>query len=311
MSAQRWKKLGRIYAPDPSVSQRTLYGILPTPHYLAEQDAIRVYFAATGDDRIGRIFAMTVDAADPTRILEPVGDALLDPGPPGAFDDCGLNPSSLITIGGVQHLYYVGYQRSVASPYLLFSGVATSRDGVQFARHGNVPVFERNTDEYILRSAPSVLEENGEYRAWYVSASGWEQMTEGIFAGRMMPVYVIRHARSRDGIHWTNDPGVCIGAANDDEFGFGRPWVIRDGARYRMYYSRRTRSTPYRIGCAESDDGIQWTRIDDDVHLDVSPDGWDSEMVCYAAVLATKHGTLMFYNGNRNGETGFGCAVLI
>jgi hypothetical protein len=45
--------------------------------------------------------------------------------------------------------------------------------------------------------------------------------------------------------------------------------------------------------------------------MDVSETGWDSEMICYAAVITTKYGTTMFYNGNRNGETGFGCAVLI
>ena len=155
MTAQHWRKLGRIYAPDRDVPQRRLYGILPTPQYLPDDDAIRVYFAATGEDRIGRIFAMTVDAADPTRVLEPVGEPLLQPGPPGAFDDCGVNPSSIVTIAGVPHLYYIGYQRSVVSPYLLFTGVAVSRNGVTFERHANVPVFERTTSEYIIRSAPS------------------------------------------------------------------------------------------------------------------------------------------------------------
>lgn len=310
MSAQHWRKLGQLYAPDPAVAQRALYGILPTPRYVREEDAIRIYFAATGDDRIGRLFSLTVDAADPTRILEPVGEPLLEPGPPGAFDDCGLNPSSIVTIGGVQHLYYVGYQRSVIAPYLLFSGLATSTDGATFERYANVPVLDRTSDEYIIRSAPSVLEDEGGWRAWYVSASGWERMTGGIFSGRTMPLYVIRHARSADGLTWTADPGFCIGPQGEDEFGFGRPWVTRDGNRFRIHYSRRTRSTPYRIGCAESDDGLHWVRNDADVGIHPSQTGWDSEMVCYAAILTTEHGTYMFYNGNRNGETGFGCAVL-
>lgn len=324
----RWKKLGRLYVPEGETGDkgspgeddrgksgapdwRKLYGILPTPVSIPERDAIRIYFAATAEDRIGRIFSMTVDAADPSRILEPAADPLLGPGSPGAFDDCGVNPSSVVTVNGRLHLYYIGYQRSVMSPYLLFTGLATSDDGLAFQRHANVPVFDRTSAEYIVRSAPTVLEEDGAYRAWYVSASGWERMTAGIFAGRMMPVYVIRHARSRDGIDWTADAGICIGPQNDDEFGFGRPWVVRDGNRYRMFYSRRTRSTPYRIGYAESDDGIRWTRMDAEVGIEVSDEGWDSEMICYAAVVTTRHGTVMFYNGNRNGETGFGAAILI
>ena len=37
---------------------------------------------------------------------------------------------------------------------------------------------------------------------------------------------------------------------------------------------------------------------------------WDSEMICFPYIQATKYGTYMFYNGNNNGETGFGAAVL-
>ena len=38
--------------------------------------------------------------------------------------------------------------------------------------------------------------------------------------------------------------------------------------------------------------------------------GWDSKMICYAAVIDVKGQRLMFYNGNRHGESGFGVAVL-
>jgi hypothetical protein len=33
-------------------------------------------------------------------------------------------------------------------------------------------------------------------------------------------------------------------------------------------------------------------------------------MVCFGAVIATRDGTYLFYNGNRSGETGFGAALL-
>jgi hypothetical protein len=103
---------------------------------------------------------------------------------------------------------------------------------------------------------------------------------------------------------------VCLDLGSEDEFGFGRPFVLKDGTRYRLWYSIRTFSKGYRLGYAESDDGRRWERRDGDVGIDVSPSGWDSDMIAYACIQPTAHGTYMFYNGNNYGQTGFGVAVL-
>jgi hypothetical protein len=50
--------------------------------------------------------------------------------------------------------------------------------------------------------------------------------------------------------------------------------------------------------------------MDDRIGIDVSSTGWDSEMICYPAVITVKGRTFLFYNGNNNGETGFGVAEL-
>ena len=65
----------------------------------------------------------------------------------------------------------------------------------------------------------------------------------------------------------------------------------------------------YRIGYAESEDGIRWERCDALGGIDVSTDGWDSFMVAYPHVVKV-HGQLhMFYNGNGFGRTGIGYAI--
>jgi hypothetical protein len=66
----------------------------------------------------------------------------------------------------------------------------------------------------------------------------------------------------------------------------------------------------YRIGFASSVDGRQWARNDAIAGIDVAPDGWDSEMICYPYVF--EHGAHMYmlYNGNNYGQTGFGLAVM-
>ena len=46
------------------------------------------------------------------------------------------------------------------------------------------------------------------------------------------------------------------------------------------------------------------------VGIDVSKNGWDSEMICYPYVFDHKGKRYMLYNGNGYGKTGFGLAVL-
>ena len=66
-----------------------------------------------------------------------------------------------------------------------------------------------------------------------------------------------------------------------------------------MWYSFRGES--YRIGYAESKDGIKWDRKDDLAGMSTSDAGFDSEMMEYAAVVQHEIGEFMFYNGNNYG----------
>ena len=297
-----WRKLGLVYCPNGEVDWMRQYAHLPTPIVL-EPGKIRVYFAGLDEQKFGRIGYVDVDANDPTRVLRVSREPVLDLGEPGLFDDCGVNPSSIIRIEDRLRMYYIGWQRSQQTPYSLFVGMAESIDGTRFQRTKRTPVFERNDDEPFLRSAPFVLQDAGKFRAWYVSAIRWTSVK-----GEPYPVYVVRHVESTDGIDWSRPASVCIDL-DGDEFGIGRPWVIHDADRYRMWYSIRSRSRPYRIGYAESEDGLRWSRMDDRVSIAASESGWDSEMICYAAVIDVNGNRLMFYNGNRHGATGFGVAV--
>ncbi|SDW04998.1 hypothetical protein SAMN05421783_101221 [Thiocapsa roseopersicina] len=79
-----------------------------------------------------------------------------------------------------------------------------------------------------------------------------------------------------------------------------------------MWYSFRGQSNveTYRMGYAESDDGLMWKRLDSEVGIDVSDTGWDSEMICYPRVFRHRDSLYMLYNGNGYGKTGFGLAVM-
>jgi hypothetical protein len=75
-----------------------------------------------------------------------------------------------------------------------------------------------------------------------------------------------------------------------------------------MYFTRGNLSGEYFPGMAYSDDGIAWERRDEDFGVTLSTSGWDSQVICYPALIRQRDKLLMFYNGNQMGVDGFGVA---
>ena len=74
-----------------------------------------------------------------------------------------------------------------------------------------------------------------------------------------------------------------------------------------MWYSFR--GDFYKIGYAESDNGIEWNRQDADAGIDTSDYGWDSEMIEYPYIFECIGNRYMLYNGNGYGKSGIGIAI--
>jgi hypothetical protein len=299
-----WTKLGRVYVAPGAQDWAQTHAYLPTALALPD-DRIRVFVAFLDEQRVGRIGFVDVDSRDPTRVIEVAGTPALDIGAAGEFDDHGVSPLSVFRRGAEVWLYYAGWQLGTRIPYFLFTGLAVSRDeGRTFTRHARVPVFPRTDAEPTLRSGTFVMPDEGRFRAWYASGEGWIES-----GGKQMPTYELRYAESEDGLAWPARGEPCLVPRAPDEFGFGRPFLREEDGLLRMWYSIRSLSMGYRLGYAESRDGRNWTRLDDEVGIDVSESGWDSEMIHCAWVQQTEHGEYLFYNGNGYGETGFGVAV--
>jgi hypothetical protein len=111
---------------------------------------------------------------------------------------------------------------------------------------------------------------------------------------------------------------VALDVRAPEEGALGRPCVLQDiRGLYTMWYSyrgetgfRTDRRQSYRIGYAESKDGLAWTRMDELAGIGLSDTGWDSDMVAYPYVTTISTGRAqLFYNGNGFGRSGFGYAV--
>jgi hypothetical protein len=251
-----------------------------------------------GRARIGRtVLTMTPRAA--LAPLEP--EPVLDLGALGTFDDSGVVTSCLLRDGARRYLFYTGWSRGVTVPFYLGIGLAVSDGGGPFVRVSRAPIIERCNVEPFLSASPAVVQEHGRWRMWYVSGAGW--------IGSRSPAeprYHLRYRESADGMTWPGPGQSCV-EAGPGEHAFGRPWVIREGGVYRMWFS--VRGERYRIGYAESTDGLAWTRADARGGLLPADAGWDSEMVEYPCVFEHAGQRYMLYNGNDYGRTGIGLAV--
>ena len=301
----KWIKKGLIYCADHASDWALSHAAVPTP-YALDDDTIRVYCAFRAERNVSRIGYVDVSSSDPQKVTGISERPVLDIGLPGTFDDNGVIPLSVLRHDKKIYLYYGGFQLGVQVPYLHFGGLAISTDnGNSFIRYQQTPVLDRRDKEFFLRVGHQAMHEDGIWKLWYLAGSEWIKKE-----GKELPRYTVKYMESADGICWRGDGELCLQPEND-EHGFGRVCVVKEKELYRMYYSIRSFSRPYRLGYAESTDGKRWVRKDDEMGLDVSAEGWDSDAVCYSAVIRHKERTYLFYNGTNYGETGFGYAELI
>jgi hypothetical protein len=297
-----WVKRGLLIRPPTHLPWASSHAAVPHCETFADGSA-RVYFTTRDSRNRSHIAVADFSPASWEPIVAP--DPVLAPGPPGAFDDSGVMTSCLVRHDDAEYLYYQGWQASVTAPFTVFVGCAIRRAGEgSFKRVSPAPVLDRDPSDPFMCSSPWVMIDDGTWRMWYVSNRGW------IIDGGSAPRYAvhIRYAESTDGLSWARAGRVCIDFRDEAEYAIARPCVVRDGDLYRMWYSHRGAS--YRIGYAESRDGLAWTRQDERCGIGVAEDGWDSEMVEYACVVDRGDERVMLYNGNGYGATGIGAAVL-
>lgn len=304
-----WKKQGRIFHLD-EVPSRSTHTQVPT--VLVKDDVVRLYYACRNN---GKSFPAFVDLDRKTfEVVRVHEQPVMGLGKPGMFDSDGIMPSCVMSLGGEDSkhlwLYYIGWNaKSDGARYQNEIGLAESHDGGETFNHMyRGPIIGRSTTEPGLAVMPFVMYQNW-YRMWYQSGVSWN-----LIDGNYEPVYVIKYAESIDGINWKRHPEQCI-KPNIALEAFSRPAVILDGDTWRMWYCYRGSEDyrggkgSYRIGYATSIDGINFERMDILAGIDVGAAGeWDSEMICYPAVVKIDDRLVMFYNGNRFGQSGIGMA---
>jgi hypothetical protein len=145
---------------------------------------------------------------------------------------------------------------------------------------------------------------NDEWIMYYLYCREWINNN-----GKLEPTYDIKIATSINGINWAPTNKIAI-PLEEDEGGIASFQMIDNQAwfsvRGKLSYRNNTNES-YKIKSATLING-DWIR-NKEVDLDISTEGWDSEMVAYPYVIKENNKLIMFYNGNQFGKTGIGYAI--
>jgi hypothetical protein len=298
----KWRKLGKIFTSSEEKEWMQTHAAVPIAENVGG-DIYKIYFSSR--DRFNRSHTayVIIDLNKPKRILDLAKSPILSPGESGEFDDSGAMATWLTKHNGYKYLYYIGWNLGLTVPFRNSIGLAIGDQDGKFKRYANGPIMDRSMTEPHFCSSCCVLPGDTFWRMWYLSCTGWRN-----HHNKIEHRYHIKYAESDDGINWCRNGIVAIDYANEEEYAISRPSVIKDPSCWRMWYSYRGHF--YKIGYAESNDGRTWVRHDHLAGIDVSPAGWDSEMIEYPFVFDHKGQRYMLYNGNGYGKTGFGIAVL-
>lgn len=277
----------------------------PLP-YRYNENTIRLYLTFCDEANEGRVGYIDLAINDPSKIIGYSKEPVLDIGGLGMFDEHGVLPTSLLQENDKLYMYYSAYQKQVSVPYTIFSGLAVSEDGGDsFKRVSIVPILDRTDKELFQRSAIEVLKIGDTYKMWYTSGNRWTKNHI-----KIVPEYDLKYMESKDPVKWNDiKPQLSI-PLDEDEYGLTMPQVLFEDGIYKMFYSIRSFSKGYRLGYAESTDGIHFKRLDCLMDIDASSAGFDSEMVCFGKIFRTPSKTYLFYCGNHYGIGGLGYAEL-
>lgn len=190
-------------------------------------------------------------------------------------------------------------------PFESHLGYAWSMDGISWSIYPE-PVLstgqEGDWDNYVVFES-SVIYDGNQYYMWY-----------GGFDDNDYNPPKIGYATSADGINWVKDiennpvlEGGIEGSYLQDWVCF--PNVLQNDGVFEMWFSGHV-NDHYRIGFAQSEDGIEWDYITDYPVLDIGAnETWEDKQVCRPSVIIDDNQYKMWYSGYDGSRYKIGLAL--
>ena len=312
------KKIGLVFDPVQHNSRPDwMKSFAQAPNAVLEEDYLRVYFCTRGDPDKHNMYISRLAYVDfDPDTLEVVGlskKPCLELGDIGTFDEFGTYPVSVLKHDNNYYAAYGGWTRCESVPFNISMGMSqSSNHGRSFNKFGRGPVLAPNIHDPFVITSPKLRFYKDTYVMTYTAGYKWIKDEYGV----PEIIYKLKIAFSNDLRNWTRTgENIIPDVLGDNEAQACGDIFLKDDIFHLFFCYRQGldfRTDPdnsYRIGYASSKDLRTWDRKDELLDgFNVSSSGWDSQMIAYPNLIKVKDRVLMFYGGNGNGKTGFGCA---
>ena len=306
---KKWKKLGLLYigVTDTTKGNSHTNLISHAANPLAvfmEGDTYRIFFNGRDAENRSSVGGVDIDILK-RKIVKEYPNPFFSYGYKDSFYADGVSIGNCYEVNGVLYMLFMGWQNPLGSHWRGDIGRLIVNPDFTLQLDSEVPFLSTSTIDPISLSYPWVVKDEFEgYKMWYGSTITWD-------AGNSEMLHVLNFASSSDGHNWHRQ-GLAIPYEIGKAQVFCRPSVIGNSKEgYQMWFSYRSGTgEKYRIGYAFSQDGVSWKLDLESAGIEISTQGWDSEMIEYPFIFNHKGEYYMLYNGNGYGKTGFGLAIL-
>ena len=303
--SSKWQKLGQLYCPSEIGRHTKLMSHAANPlPVLINGDIYRIFYSGRDVENRSSVGAVDVEFVK-RKIIQEHSKPFFENGPQGSFYADGVSIGNCYEVDGKRYMLFMGWQTPQGRHWRGDIGRLVVKPDLTLELDSDAPFLSSDAVDPISLSYPWVIKnKGGSFSMWYGSTTTWD-------AGNGEMLHVIKFATSADGHHWKRE-GLAVPYEINTAQAFSRPTVVHDAQNgYEMWFSYRSGAgEKYRIGYAVSKEGKGWELALKAVGLDVSANGWDSEMIEYPFVFDHKGKRYMLCNGNGYGKTGFGLAVL-
>ena len=269
---------GRFFAKDPCVIRFHGKGYLYFSKQLIEE---------TGFDR----FVIGIAVSDDLENWEEAGVIL----PEQEAEGRGVAAPGAIVLDGTIHLFYQSYGQ-FPRDYICH---ATSTDGIHFDRDETNPVVIPEGDWNVHRAIDADVAVFGDELFLYWVTRDPEMKIQ---------MLGVSTAKLGCGFHRGDWVQRCIESILKPELPWEQqcieaPAAIARGSRMYLFYAGAYNCSPQQIGCAVSDDGIHFVRIQDRPLLTNGPaDAWNASESGHPYVFEDEDGKVyLFYQGSPDG----------
>jgi predicted GH43/DUF377 family glycosyl hydrolase len=215
--------------------------------------------------------------------------------PEAEYERNGLCAPGAIVLDGRIHLFYQTYGNGPRDAICH----AVSDDGLHFVRNSSNPIFAPQGDWTVGRAIDADVIAHGDQLLLYFATRDPTMTTQ------MLGVASAPLKSGFERSAWTQR---CDAPILQPELPWERrcieaPAVCMHQGRFFMFYGGAYNNEPQQIGCAVSDDGIRWERLDDTpLLLNGAPGTWNSSESGHPFAFTDPDGNNhLFFQGNNDG----------